>query len=356
MQLAQKTLIIGPSWVGDMIMAQSLFITLKKDQPNGIIDVMAPAWSEPMLAAMPEVNQSIVMPIGHGEAGLKKRYQLGKGLRKEHYDRAIIMPNSFKSALIPFWAKIPQRIGFKGEMRYGLINKMHHLDKNVLTMTVQRYVALAEEPSNRAPSYPKPALKITETDKQETVQALSLDTLNNGTLNNGTHKNQQQPVLALCPGAEYGPAKCWPAEHYAEIASRAINAGWKVWILGSEKDQATADKILNLCNHESCQSFAGKTTLKQAMVMLSLADQVVSNDSGLMHVAAAVGTAVVAVYGSSDPKFTPPLSYNAEIASLNLSCSPCFKRECPLKHLNCLNDLTPDMVWHLFSTDLQPSI
>ncbi len=350
MKTANKTLIIGPSWVGDMIMAQSLFIKLKQQNPNGLIDVMAPAWSEPIIAAMPEINKSIVMPIGHGEAGLKKRYQLGKSLRKEGYDRAIIMPNSFKSALIPFWAKIPERVGFKGEMRYGLINKMHHLDKKVLTMTVQRYVALADEPSNRAPSYSKPSLVITEADKQSTLEALQL----NGSGQNTS--NQHQAILTLCPGAEYGPAKCWPAKYYAEIANRAIKEGWKVWILGSEKDQTTANEILQLTDKEHCTSFAGKTSLQQAMVLLSLSDQVVSNDSGLMHVAAAVGTAVVAVYGSSDPSYTPPLSYNAEIAYLDLSCSPCFKRECPLKHLNCLNDLTPDTVWDLFSTDLQPTI
>ena len=339
MTSSQKTLIIGPSWVGDMIMAQSLFIKLKQQNPQGLIDVMAPAWSEPMLAAMPEINQSIVMPIGHGEAGLKKRYQLGKSLRDNHYDRAIIMPNSFKSALIPFWAKIPERIGFKGEMRFGLINKMHILDKSVLTMTVQRYVALAEEPnSRRVPSYPKPALTIHQADQSATLEALKLNT--------------DKTILALCPGAEYGPAKCWPAEYYADVANRAIEQGWEVWILGSEKDQATAEQIQNIVNNDSCISLTGKTSLHQVMVLLSLANHVISNDSGLMHVAAAVGTPVIAVYGSSDPSFTPPLSYNSQIAYLNLECSPCFKRECPLGHLDCLRKLTPDSVWDLLDNNL----
>ncbi|MEE9444053.1 MAG: lipopolysaccharide heptosyltransferase II [Cocleimonas sp.] len=338
----QKTLIIGPSWVGDMIMAQSLFIKLKQQNPQGLIDVMAPAWSEPMLAAMPEINESIVMPIGHGEAGLKKRYQLGKALRTKQYDRAIIMPNSFKSALIPFWAKIPERIGFKGEMRFGLINKMHILDKSVLTMTVQRYVALAEEPSKRAPSYPKPALKIDQADQTDTLEALQLDT--------------EKPILALCPGAEYGPAKCWPAKYYADVANRAIEQGWDVWILGSEKDQPTAQEIQTIVNRDNCISLTGKTSLHQVMVLLSLASHVISNDSGLMHVAAAVGTPVISVYGSSDPSYTPPLSFNSQIAYLNLECSPCFKRECPLGHLDCLNKLTPDFVWGLLESNLAVAI
>lgn len=328
-----KILVVGPSWVGDMIMAQSLLIKLKQQDTSIIIDVLAPAWCEPLLSSMPEVRKSIIMPLGHGEAGLFKRYQIGKSLRTEQYDRAIVLPNSFKSALIPFWAKIPERVGFKGEMRYGLINKMHHLDKTVLTMTVQRYASLANEPDNTVPDYPKPKLKISQSEQFETLKSLKLD--------------GQKPVLALCPGAEYGPAKCWPAEYYADIAKRAIQKNWQVWILGSEKDRVIADKIKQQINDNNCLTLAGETTLQQVMVLLSLARQVVSNDSGLMHVAAAVQTPVVAIYGSSDPNYTPPLNDNAKIAYLNLECSPCFKRECPLGHLDCLNKITPDQVWNL---------
>ena len=330
----KKCLIVGPSWVGDMIMAQSLFIKLKLDNPELIIDVLAPAWSEPLLASMPEVNDSIVMPVGHGEAGLGKRYQLGKSLRDRHYDTAIVLPNSFKSALVPLWAKIPERIGYKGEMRYGLINKMHILDKTNLTMTVQRFVALAREPNtNNTPEYAQPSLIIKQEDCDEVIKAFELDT--------------ESKTLALCPGAEYGPAKCWPAEHYADAAKSAIQEGWKVWILGSEKDREISNKIHKLVDNENCLSLAGETTLQQVMTLLSLADQAISNDSGLMHIAAAVSTPVVAIYGSSDPGFTPPLSDNSKVACLHLECSPCFKRECPLGHLKCLTDITPEHVWSL---------
>ena len=330
----RKCLIVGPSWVGDMIMAQSLFIKLKQNNPDLIIDVLAPAWSAPLLASMPEVSASIVMPLGHGEAGIGKRYQLGKLLRAQHYDSAIVLPNSFKSALIPFWAKIPKRIGYRGEMRYGLINQMHRLDKTNLTMTVQRFVALASKPNtNTTPKYAQPLLDILPEDQQTALAYFQLDT--------------DAPILALCPGAEYGPAKCWPAEHYAEVASTAIRHGWKVWLLGSEKDRTIANQINARVQHVHCTSFAGETSLEQVMVLLSLATQVISNDSGLMHIAAAVRTPVIAIYGSSDPGFTPPLSDNAKVSCLHLECSPCFKRECPLGHLKCLTDISPEQIWSM---------
>ncbi len=140
----QRCLVVGPSWVGDMVMAQSLFIRLRQGHPDMEIDVLAPAWSRPLLAVMPEVNQSIVMPLGHGELGLAARYRLGVSLRQRSYDWAIVLPNSFKSALVPWWANIPVRTGYRGEMRYGLINDMRILDRQKLAMTVQRFVALAD--------------------------------------------------------------------------------------------------------------------------------------------------------------------------------------------------------------------
>jgi heptosyltransferase-2 len=315
-----------------MIMAQSLFIALKQTYPELIIDVLAPAWSEPLLVSMPEVNASIVMSLGHGQLELKKRYQLGKSLRKKQYDWAIVLPNSLKSALVPFWANIPRRTGYKGEMRYGLINDMHHLDKQKLTMTVQRFVALAgEKNAVDTPHYDFPALQVKQSDQEYVLDSFKL--------------NHQLPVLALCPGAEYGSAKCWPAEHYAAVAEKAISENWQVWILGSEKDRAIAKEIKTAVGSEQCLQLAGETTLEQVIILLSLASQVISNDSGLMHIAAAVDSPVIALYGSSDPKFTPPLNSKAQIVTLNMSCSPCFKRECPLEHLKCLQDVSPSFVW-----------
>ncbi len=331
-----KILIIAPSWVGDMVMAQSLSIALKEKQPDCHIDVLAPAWSQGLLARMPQVSKTFVMPILHGEFGLKARFELGKKLRAEKYDQAIVLPNSWKSALIPFFANIPQRTGFVGEMRYGLLNDARKLDKSVLTMTVQRFVALAETsplaPLQKGGDFTFPALNVTVQQQRAVIEKFNLRLAN--------------PILVLCAGAEFGSAKRWTEAHFAELASQKMAQGWACWLIGSEKDKPVTDEINKLTGWR-CQDFAGKTNLTEAVDLLSLSHTVVSNDSGLMHVAAALDKKVIALYGSSDPKFTPPLHAQAKILTLNLPCSPCFKRDCPLGHRECLTGILPEQVAEL---------
>ena len=329
-------LIIGPSWVGDMIMAQSLFILLKHQNPNAQIDVMAPGWSGALLERMPEIRHFIDMPVGHGRLQLKERYKLGKSLRDKHYDQAILLPNSLKSALVPFWANIPIRTGYVGEMRYGLLNDIRKLDKAQLSMTVQRFAALAYAKSSmyepkltELKNLPVPALKVESHKVTEALEKFQLGT--------------EQPVLSLCPGAEYGPAKQWPARHYASLAKEKMAQGWQVWIFGSQKDHSIAQDINELLNQQAV-NLCGKTQLAEAIDLMSVSSAVVSNDSGLMHMGAALSVPVVGVYGSSDPTFTPPLGNNSAMVSLNLDCSPCFKRTCPLGHTDCLEKLEPEKV------------
>lgn len=327
---ALRYLIVGPSWVGDMVMAQSLFMRLKALYPESIIDVLAPAWSEPLLARMPEVRRSIVMPIGHGELSLERRYALGRSLRGQ-YDRAVVLPNSWKSALIPVWAGISRRTGYRGEFRYGLLNDLRLLDKRRLPMTVQRYAALADSAdAATSPHVEFPRLAVRPEGIEVALARLGL-------------ARPKAPLLALCPGAEFGPAKRWPAEYFAAVARHWLSYGGQVWLFGSAKDQAATAEIMAQTGGK-CVDLAGKTALAEAIDLMSLAKAVVSNDSGLMHVAAALGLNVVAVYGSSDPSFTPPLSQRAQVLSLGLSCSPCFQRACPHGHLDCLWRLLPEQV------------
>ncbi len=332
----EKCLIIGPSWVGDMVMAQSLFSVLKQQNSKRLIDVMAPPWSQALLDRMPEVSDVIDMPLGHGQLQLKQRYRLAQTLKNHQYQQVIVLPNSLKSALIPFWSKIPKRTGYVGEMRYGLLNDIRPLNKSLLTMTVQRFVALAytrekmlEKEYIELKSIPTPRLFV----EQESVQsALAQFQL-----------SQNKKILALCPGAEYGPAKQWPAQHYGAIAKEKLSQGWQVWIFGSEKDRAMGEQINDHID-QYAMNLCGQTELAQAIDLMSLSQMVVSNDSGLMHMAAALNVPVVGLYGSSDANFTPPLGDKTATISLNLDCSPCFKRKCPYEHTHCLQHLTPDMV------------
>ncbi|MEI7840282.1 MAG: lipopolysaccharide heptosyltransferase II [Methylococcaceae bacterium] len=328
----QKILIIAPSWVGDMVMAQSLFIALKNNQPDCQIDVLAPLWSLGLLVRMPEITKTFVMPLTHGEFGLKARFLLGRKLRAEKYTQTIVLPNSWKSALIPFFANIPKRTGFLGEARFGLLNDARKLDKSVLTMTVQRFVALGFEANENLPYYSFPALNVTAFQQKNVIEKF--------------HLRLSKPILVLCAGAEFGSAKRWSETHFAELAQHQLAEGWQVWLIGSEKDKPITEEIHKLTGWK-CQNFAGKTDLTEAIDLLSLANTVVSNDSGLMHVAAALNKKVIALYGSSDPKFTPPLHSDAEIVTLNLPCSPCFKRDCPLGHRQCLTDISPQQIMPL---------
>ena len=327
---AKKILIIGPAWVGDMVMAQVLFTFLKQQYPSAIIDVLAPDWSRALLERMPEVRRAIAMPLGHRQLGLKQRWQLGKSLRAERYDQAIVLPNSWKSALIPFAARIAQRTGWCGEMRYGLLNDKRYLDKMALPLMVQRFLALGLPKHAALPSdFTEPTLKITSYSISQALAKFNLSV--------------EKPILALCPGAEFGPAKRWPAKHFAAIAEEKIKSNWQVWLFGSVKDQLVAQEIQQLTQH-ACVDLTGKTNLAEAIDLLSVVSLVLTNDSGLMHVAAALQRAIVVLYGSSSPKFTPPLAEKVKILSLNLVCSPCFQRECPLQHLKCLQDLSPNLV------------
>jgi heptosyltransferase II len=324
-----RILLVGPSWVGDMVMAQSLVQVLRHRFPGAEVDILAPAWSAALVARMPGVRQPVSFSAGHGQLGLRERLTLARRLR-ESYDQALILPNSLKSALVPFLARIPRRTGYLGECRYGLLNDPRKLDKHRLPMTVQRFVALGlPKDASQPPDVPAPCLEVHGADVQQALAELGLD--------------PSRDTLVLCPGAEYGPAKRWPTEHFAEVGKVLAERGWKVWVMGSAKDAETAQTVCELIGPATV-NLAGRTSLAQAVDLISLARAVVSNDSGLMHVAAALGRPLVAVYGSSDPGFTPPLSPTSRVASMGLQCSPCFQRQCPEGHLNCLRSLTPDLV------------
>ena len=329
-----KILVVAPSWIGDTILAQPLLALLKRNYPAARIVVLAPAWSAPLLARMAEVDAVIVNPFGHGEFNFRARRALGRRLAStvpgdtaaHSFSHAYVLPNSWKSALIPFFAGIARRIGYQGESRFLLLNERHRLDVTRYPQLVQRYAALA---GSLPADLPQPHLNSTPEQQQAARRALSLPL-------------DATPVI-FCPGAEYGPAKRWPAQHFADLARLLATPKNPVWLIGSTKDTVVGEEIsaaaegtaLNLC---------GRSSLEQAIDLIASARCVVSNDSGLMHVAAALERPLVALYGSSSPTYTPPLSTHAKIVSRNLPCSPCFKRECPLRHFDCMNGITPQQV------------
>lgn len=312
-----NTLVIAPNWVGDLIMSEPLIRALAEEGP---VDVLVPEGMACLAERMSGVRSVLPTQFLHGALEPKARWRWGRKLAGR-YRRAYVLPNSWKSALVPAFARIPTRIGYRGEARWGLLNDIRALHQDALPRLVDRYFALA-----RSGPAPAPTLRA-----QESL-----------TLQSRFRAKANPRTLVLCPGAEYGPAKQWPLDHFATLARTKLAQGWAVWVLGGPRDQRAGQRLAQ--DAPGLRSFAGETTLAQALDLIAAASVLVSNDSGLMHVAAAVGTPLVALYGSSSPEYTPPLSDEARILSLNLQCSPCFKRVCPLGHTRCLVDLSPTAV------------
>lgn len=312
----RRLLVVLPNWIGDALLAQPLLARLHEKRPGVRIDALAPTWVAPVARRMPEVAEVIETTFRHGALELRERWRLGRSLRSRGYEQAIVLPNSWKSALVPFFADIALRSGYAGESRFGLLNLLYRNPKGRGPMAAH-YAKLSEKPGKAPPEpLPQPRLKIDPRAAEATAVRFGLE----------------GHYAVFCPGAEYGPAKRWPG--FAALADRV---GLPVVLLGSAKDAEA-------CTGIGAKNLAGKTTLDEAIELISCADCVVTNDSGLMHVAAAVGTPLVAVFGSSSPEHTPPLTAQARVVWLGIECSPCFERECPLGHLRCLREISADRV------------
>jgi heptosyltransferase-2 len=276
---------------------------------------------------MPGVTKMHPIRVQHGRFDLLERIRLGRRLRDEKYDLAIVLPGSLKSAISPFAARVPVRRGYVGEWRYGLLNDARKLDKARLKRTIDRFVALAAGRGEQPPEAPRPVLSHDPDNGRAVAGRLGL--------------SLSAKAVALCPGAEYGPAKQWPAAHFAALADILARQGYQTWIFGSSKDAEIGATIVRLATARNRNAvpvnLAGRTDLIEAIDLLALTAGVATNDSGLMHIAAAVGRPLVAMYGSTTPEMTPPLGLNVRIVERTLPCRPCFQRVCPLGHLDCLN-------------------
>ena len=328
-----RSLVIAPQWIGDAVMTEPLMRLLAAR--GEVLTVAALPWVAPVYRAMHSVTEVLELPFQHGGLQWAARRAIGQAM-KGQFDRAYLGPNSFKSSLIPWFAAIPERMGYHGESRYGLLTtRLPNPSKHSRGSMVEHFLALAELQN----PFPQavPCLDLPLPVLQNTLSTLGLTA--------GTY-------VVLAPGAEYGPAKRWPEAHFAQWAKLA---GLPVVLLGSGKEAAVCQNIADSVNSSHAgraKNLAGATDLTQAMAVIAAAHSVVSNDSGLMHVAAAFGVPQVALFGSSSPQHTPPLNNKASVLWLKndaayqppLDCAPCFKRECPLGHTRCLNDLSPQMV------------
>jgi heptosyltransferase-2 len=323
-----RSLVIAPQWIGDAVMTEPLLRRLAARGER--IAVGAVPWVAPVYRAMPQVAEVIEFPFQHGGLQLRERRRIAKDAQGR-FDIAYVLPNSLKSALLPFLASIPRRVGYLGEARVGLLTHRLKNPKGKPPM-VAFYSALSGDTEGLSADAPKLHLP-----PEAIERALSAASLARG------------KYFAFAPGAEFGPAKRWPAIHYAELA-KSLDA--PAVLLGSGKEQALCEEIAQEAGGGRCINLAGRTSLLDAFALIASARAMVSNDSGLMHVAAAFGVPQVALFGSSSPRHTPPLNERATVVWLRddpayqppLDCAPCFQRDCPLGHTRCLYDITPERV------------
>ncbi|MBC7453457.1 MAG: lipopolysaccharide heptosyltransferase II [Massilia sp.] len=338
-----RTLVISPNWIGDAVMAQPLLRQLKAVHPGRAIDVLAPPSVAPVWRAMAEVDSVLETPFRHGALQLRERWKYARMLRARGYADAYVLPNTLKYALIPWLAGIALRVGYKGEQRYGLINRMHH-DSVPPRPMVAFYAALAQAPQaapSAEPGPPRLQASGAQIAAANARAGIALD----------------RPLLVFAPGAEFGVAKRWPARHFAALARSAFEADprTQLALLGSPKDKPACNDIAALIGSDAGAGFgaaatvfnlAGATSLDEAIALLARADAVVANDSGLMHIASALNRPVIALYGPTDPEHAPPLSDVAAALSLRLACAPCRQRTCPLGHHHCMEQLDSVVAWH----------
>ena len=335
-------LIIAPNWIGDAVMTQPLLASIKALYPDSTIDVLAGTWVAPIYRACSEVHEVIEAQFEHKQLQWGLRKQSAKQIEQKKYQACFVLPNSFKSAFIPWLANIPLRIGYRGEMRFGLINvALDNPSKTNRPPMVEHYLALStllkdeEQVENQQiSSNITPRLNVSTSATQSIQSKLQ-------------SANITDSIYVFCPGAEYGPSKRWPTEHFARLAQELIkeNPTNHIILIGSHGDQNLANEISSQEKQNSnIHNWCGSTSLDEAIALIGMSKAVVSNDSGLMHIAAALRVPQVAIFGSSDPAHTPPLSDKAKVIWLDLPCSPCHKRECPLGHLKCLKDILPQQV------------
>lgn len=326
----QKLLIIPQNWLGDIVMSQTLLKKIKSNNPKTSIDILVNSSLKNLVERMPEINKVIILDCSHRELGLFKRLRLAKEIKKSSYDQSIVLSRSLKSSLIPYFAKIPIRTGELGELRYLLINDLKEFSKESRRKTASRYISMYSDNNEELSENYYPSLDSNSENIKNLSEKYDL--------------KKDKKVIIFAPGAAFGPSKMWPVNKFRELGKK-LNNDFKILILGSNNEKSIGNDIVT---NKNMVNLCGKTSIADAVDLMHISKFCVSNDSGLMHLAAATNTKSISIYGSTSPDFTPPLTKNKDIHYKGMSCSPCFEKKCKYGHYNCLVDIHSDDVFKSF--------
>ena len=321
-------LIVPYLWIGDFVRCHSVVKLLRQRFPDRPVDMLASTLCAPLTDYMPGLRKAVVADLPRSRLALGQQKALAERLRREGYGTALIMPRTWKACLAPYFAGVPERTGFVGEARFFLLNDLRYGEKKLPRM-VDRCGALALPPDATLPAdWPLPELKVSREETKAWRQKRGLG-------------GDDRPVVALAPGA-VGPAKRWPKDYYAAVARKLLDEGFAVWILGGPGEKTLAADIVE---DTQARDLTG-SDLREAVLALACATAAVSNDSGLLHVAAALGTSAIGIFGPTNPwHWAPlnPLAATMETAT-KLDCRPCHKPVCRLVHHRCMRDIAPEEV------------
>ena len=325
----QKLLIIPQNWLGDIVMSQTLLKRVKLENPDTKIDILVNSTFKSLVERMPEINKAIIFDCKHKELGFSKRLSLAKKI-KGNYDQSIVLSRSIKSALIPYLARIPIRTGELGESRYILINDLRKFTKDNRRKTAFRYASMFTKKEEVLDEKYYPSLKSDPEKIKILFSKYKIDL--------------EKKIIIFAPGAAFGPSKMWPVEKFKELGEK-LNKDFFILVLGSKSEKSIGDKIVT---NKNVINLCGETSITDAIDLMHISEFCVSNDSGLMHLAAATNTKSISIYGATSPELTPPLTSNKQIHYRGLPCSPCFEKICKYGHYNCLVEIQANDVFKSF--------
>jgi heptosyltransferase-2 len=334
----KKILVRAPNWIGDAIMCLPALSALKKIYPSARITALAKGRVLPVFNACSAVDGVIEYESGGRHAGITGRIKLSKQIRALHFDLAVLFQNAFDAAFLSFISGVPQRAGYARDFRKRLLTLPVEVTEEIKKKhEVFYYINIinALEGNGRAlpPTAPEPKLSLKK-DVIKRAEAILIE-----------HNLDKKHLIGVAPGASYGPAKQWSPEKFAQTLTRLSNEfGLSVIILGGADDKGACDKVADIIGRGAL-NLAGKTALDTAMALLSFLKVFITNDSGLMHAASALGAPTVAIFGSTDPALTGPLNKNSCVVLKKTPCAPCFERVCRFRHYMCLNNISADEVY-----------